>query len=115
MNTFELTENHIKLLRNAYVSWDDCETGAPAIDPKRPYGNKYIAQDISALEFTDRIKLAEDTIVNADPEVLKTFNNFYGTLTNADLISYVLAPDETLPKLQTKAAAAQIGSAAAGE
>jgi hypothetical protein len=46
MNTFELTENHIKLLRNAYVSWDDCETGAPAIDPKRPYGNKYIAQDI---------------------------------------------------------------------
>jgi hypothetical protein len=77
--------------------------------------SKYIAQDISALEFTDRIKLAEDTVINADPAVLKTFNNFYGTLTNADLISYVLAPDETLPKLQTKAAAAQIGSAAVGE
>ena len=76
---------------------------------------KYISQDISALEFTDRIKLAEDTIVNADPAVLKTFNNFYGTLTNKDLIAYVLAPDETLPMLQTKAAAAQIGSAALGQ
>ena len=76
---------------------------------------KYISQDISAIEFTDRIKLAEDTIVNADPAVLKTFNNFYGTLTNKDLIAYVLAPDETLPMLQTKAAAAQIGSAALGQ
>jgi len=75
----------------------------------------YIGGDMSAVEFNDRIKLAEDTIANADPEVLKTFNNFYGTLTNKDLVAYVLAPDETLPKLQTKAAAAQIGSAAVGE
>lgn len=43
---FTLTENHIKLLRRCWVEWDDCETGAPAINPKRPYGNSYVAGDI---------------------------------------------------------------------
>lgn len=37
--TFELTEDHLKLLRKAVVRWEDCEYGAPAVDPKRPYGN----------------------------------------------------------------------------
>ena len=27
-----------KLLRRANIQWEDCETGAPCIDPKRPYG-----------------------------------------------------------------------------
>lgn len=36
---FTLTDEHIKLLRHSYVDWWDCETGAPAIDPKRPYGD----------------------------------------------------------------------------
>ena len=35
---FWLKEEHIKLLRAAYVQWNNCETGAPEIDPKRPYG-----------------------------------------------------------------------------
>jgi len=75
----------------------------------------YIGGDMSAVEFNDSIKLAEDTIANADPAVMKTFASFYGTLTNKDLVAYVLDPINTLPKLQTKASAAQIGSAAAGE
>jgi hypothetical protein len=29
-----------------FVTWDDCETGAPAIDPKHPYGNSYVPADI---------------------------------------------------------------------
>lgn len=36
---FKVTEQHLTLLRNANVSWDGCEFGAPAIDCKRPYGN----------------------------------------------------------------------------
>lgn len=44
--TFIVTDEHIKLLRNAYVRWDDCEYGAPAIDPKRPYGNSSVEEDI---------------------------------------------------------------------
>lgn len=47
LSTFELTEDHLTLLRAAYTSWDDCEYGAPSIDPKRPYGNSDVAQDIA--------------------------------------------------------------------
>lgn len=47
--TFNLTENHIKLLRNMYVCWDSCEYGAPAIDPKRPYGNSWVEGDIHVI------------------------------------------------------------------
>jgi hypothetical protein len=43
---FTLTEDHVKLLRRFYVGWQDCETGAPEIDPKRPYGNSSVAGDI---------------------------------------------------------------------
>lgn len=46
---FELTEDHIKLLRRAYVGWEDCETGAPAIDCKRPYGNSDVPEDVAEI------------------------------------------------------------------
>ena len=49
MNTFTITEDHLKLLRRAYVGWDDCETGAPAIDCKRPYGNSYVPGDVAEI------------------------------------------------------------------
>lgn len=39
MITFTLTHQHIALLRRANVGWNESEFGAPAIDPKRPYGN----------------------------------------------------------------------------
>lgn len=45
-NEFTLTEQHLTLLNHAYVRWDDCETGAPAIDCKRPYGNSYVEGDV---------------------------------------------------------------------
>jgi len=46
MKEFVVKEEHIKLLKRAYVSWDDCEFGAPAIDCKRPYGNSNVISDI---------------------------------------------------------------------
>lgn len=46
MKRFTVTEDHIKLLRQAYVGWDECEYGAPAIDCKRPYGNSDVPDDI---------------------------------------------------------------------
>lgn len=42
----EITEEHMKLLQRAYVDWEDCEYGAPAIDCKRPYGNSDVEGDI---------------------------------------------------------------------
>jgi CRISPR/Cas system CMR-associated protein Cmr5 small subunit len=47
--TFELKPEHIKLLRKAWIGWDDCEYGAPAIDPKRPYGNSGVEEDIAEI------------------------------------------------------------------
>jgi hypothetical protein len=46
MQEFRLTSDHLKLLKHAYVGWNDCEFGAPEIDPKRPYGNKDVIRDI---------------------------------------------------------------------
>ena len=46
MTRFKLSEDHIKLLRHMCVEWDYSETGAPAINPKRPYGNSYVAGDV---------------------------------------------------------------------
>ena len=46
---FTITSDHTKLLRRMYVRWDDCEYGAPAIDPKRPYGNSDVENDIAEI------------------------------------------------------------------
>jgi hypothetical protein len=32
-----------------YVTWDACEYGAPAINPKRPYGNSFVESDIAEI------------------------------------------------------------------
>src|ERR1700693_3694178 len=46
---FTVTEDHLKLLRRARVSWDDAEYGAPAIDPKRPYGSSKQVRDMAEI------------------------------------------------------------------
>lgn len=46
METFEILPEHLTLLQNMYVGWQDCEYGAPEIDPKRPYGNSDVEGDI---------------------------------------------------------------------
>jgi len=67
VQTFTLTEQHIKLLQNTYVTWYNVETGAPAIDPKRPYGNSYVAGDIA--EILD-VKLPEDEYYSEEAKEL---------------------------------------------
>lgn len=42
---FLVTYDHIQLLSSSYVYWDDCEFGAPGIDPKRPFGNSDVEKD----------------------------------------------------------------------
>jgi len=43
---FDVTKNHLKLLQRMNTNWWECEFGAPAIDPKRPYGNSSVYADI---------------------------------------------------------------------
>lgn len=46
---FEVTEDHLKLLKHSHVMWRDMEYGAPMIDPKRPYGNSSVESDITEI------------------------------------------------------------------
>ncbi|MCU1325011.1 MAG: hypothetical protein JWN34_381, partial [Bryobacterales bacterium] len=46
MSDFFVTSEHLKLLQRMCVGWQDCEYGAPEIDPKRPYGNSSVEYDI---------------------------------------------------------------------
>lgn len=46
---FTVREEHIKLIKRMYVGWQNCEFGAPDIDPKRPYGNSSVYLDIAEI------------------------------------------------------------------
>lgn len=61
MGEFELKEEHLKLLENAEVRWEDCEFGAPAIDCKRPYGNSSAEYDICEILGIEEDKSNEDS------------------------------------------------------
>lgn len=43
---FKLTTDHIRLIRAMNIRWCDVEFGAPCVDPKRPYGNSDVVEDI---------------------------------------------------------------------
>lgn len=46
---FTVTEQHLKLLKRAYVTWEYVEFGGPAINGKRPYGNSDVLRDIAEI------------------------------------------------------------------
>lgn len=74
----------------------------------------YIAGDISADEFKDRVDTVVTRVQNSDPGIKATLKAFYPEITDADLIGYFLNPKENLPKLQEKVTASEIGAAATG-
>ena len=43
---FTIMEDHLKLLRNLEVEWNDTEFGSPSFDPKRPFGNSNVYKDM---------------------------------------------------------------------
>lgn len=45
----EPTLDHLTLLREAVWEWSDCEYGAPAIDPKRPFGSSNVEDSLAEL------------------------------------------------------------------
>ena len=66
---FTVTDEHLWLLRRAYISWDDMEFGAPGISPKRPYGNSNVFADIAEiLEVPDSEWMDADEEVTPDAE-----------------------------------------------
>ncbi len=65
VTTFEITEEHLLLLRNAYVDWNDMEFGSPSIEPKRPYGNSDVLRDIA--------ELLNPSMVGWDPDRIEEY------------------------------------------
>ena len=73
-----------------------------------------IGNDVSAVEFKDRVSTAVDRVQNADAYTKTAFKQFYN-INDTDLIGYFLDPTKALPTLKEKAAAAEIGGAALGQ
>ena len=71
-----------------------------------------IGNDVSSTELNSRLDLAVNQVQNADPTVVSTLKQFYPSISNQDLVSYFLAPGETLPQLQMQVQSADIGAAA---
>jgi hypothetical protein len=71
-NTFTITENHLRLLKNMYVDWDDCEFGAPEINPKRPYGNSDVENDIAEII---NLKKSKDNVEDYDKEEASEYSD----------------------------------------
>lgn len=71
---FKVTEEHLALLSHAWVSWDDCEFGAPQIDPKRPYGNSDVYRDMAEILGVEWFDEGEDSLA---PDVQKRFDRLH--------------------------------------
>lgn len=48
-NLIKITKDHLKLLKKAYWDHNEMEYGAPWINPKRPYGNSDVEEDIAEI------------------------------------------------------------------
>jgi hypothetical protein len=73
---------------------------------------KFIANDISAVELEDRIQTAQNRVINANPEVSRALKEFYPDITNGDILAYTLDPKNAIKNIQRKVTAAEIGGAA---
>jgi hypothetical protein len=73
---------------------------------------KFIANDISAIELEDRIMTAQNRVINANPEVARALKEFYPDITNGDILAYTLDPKNAIKNIQRKVTAAEIGGAA---
>jgi len=73
---------------------------------------KFIANDISAVELEDRIMTAQNRVMNASPEISRALKEFYPDITNGDILAYTLDPKNAIKNIQRKVTAAEIGGAA---
>ena len=71
-----------------------------------------LANDVSAVELENRLQLAKDRVINAAPEVAIALKNFYPDITNGDILAYTLDPTNSLDRIKSKVAAAEIGGSA---
>ena len=73
---------------------------------------KLIGGAVSPTEVGKRVNMAVDRVTNADPEIMRMIRKYNPQISQQDLVSYFLDPDNTLPELQKKVAMGEIGAAA---
>ena len=73
-----------------------------------------IGSDVSNVELEDRLATAQNRVLNANPDVLKTLKQFYPDINNGDILSYALDPKTAINALKAKVTGAEIGAAAYG-
>ncbi len=74
--------------------------------------SKFIAGDVSAVELTERARVAQEVWLSTDDETKNTWRRIYGSNANGAAIAGILDPDVALPVLERMQASAQIGGAA---
>jgi hypothetical protein len=75
------------------------------------YVSKFIANDVSAAELSNRVVTAVQRVQNADPALIKQLDEFYG-IKSSGLVAYVLDPNQQFQKIERQIAAGEIGVAA---
>jgi len=72
----------------------------------------FIANDVSPVEFQERVDLASNAIMNSDPFYTESLRRMYG-LDSGEMIAYALDPQRALPTISKVARAVEFGTAAA--
>jgi cell division septation protein DedD len=75
------------------------------------YVQQFISNDVSPAELSNRVVTAVQRVQNADPQIARTLRDYYG-IGQADLVAYVLDPEQQFQKIERQVAAAEIGTAA---
>lgn len=102
-------------LENAYdqvfTSYGVTEAAGNTVEARRARYAQFIGGTISPDEVKGRVQLAV-AAANEDEVTKATLRELYPMISEKDIVSYFLNPKETLPKLETKVRASQIGAAA---
>ena len=64
---FQLTEEHVKLMRRFNIRWDDGYDGAPAVDCKRPFGNGDWENDVAEIKEAP-VAEKQESVVKEEPK-----------------------------------------------
>ena len=74
------------------------------------YVKQFIANDISPTELSNRVVTAVQRVQNADPAIQQQLKDYYG-ISAADMVGYVLDPEQSFQMIQRQIAASEIGVA----
>jgi hypothetical protein len=82
------------------------------LPPRYASYDSLIANQVSPNELSTRVQQGYEAVANADPTVVKAFQDYYN-VGPSGLVAYFLDPNKATPLLQQRAVAAQIGGASA--